>query len=237
MIQPGDRVLTAVSGGKDSMILSWNLSKMMKSFPIPFHADFIHIKTEFSHPGEEEFLQRKFRDWGIPLLSLHREVKSFLPEGKEMNCYFCSSFRRKTLLNHALEEGYNSLALGHHMDDILESLLMNMVYNREISVMVPHLLYEKASLRLIRPLALLSESHVVRAAAMLEIPGKSCRCPHERESRRKEVRRALDLLTRNNPALKKNMYESLSRLKKEFLPQGALDKVIKMTGIESAESL
>ena len=120
-----------------------------------------------------------------------------------MNCFFCASLRRKTLLKYALDKGYDSLALGHHMDDILESLLMNMVYNSELSVMVPHLLYEKGPLRLIRPLSLLSESHIAEAAGKLDLPEKSCRCLYERESRRKEVRQALDLLTGNNSSLKK----------------------------------
>lgn len=225
MIRPGDRILTAVSGGKDSLILAYNLSKMMNSFPIPFICNFIHIKTEFSDPGEEEFLKNCFDSWNQPLIHIELNVMDLLKERKSMSCYWCASLRRKTLLKYALDNNYQSLALGHHMDDILESLLMNMVYNKEISVMVPHLLYETGPVRLIRPLSLLAENHLVEAAVKLEFPEKSCKCPYEKESRRKEVRTALDLLTGNSPLLKKNMFESLNQLKLDFLPQEALKKV------------
>jgi len=228
MFRPGDRVLAAVSGGKDSMVLARDLHRKQKSFPVPFTLDCIHLKTEFTDPGEETRLNALFQEWGIPLISLDLQVEALLKPGKKMSCFWCASLRRKTLLRYALEQGYDVLALGHHMDDILESLLMNMVYNSELSVMVPHLEY-RDDLRLVRPLCLAAEDHVREAAVSMGIPGRSCRCPHEGVSRRKQVRKALDLLTDDSPALKNNMYSSLSRLKLDFLPAGALEKIQKNT--------
>ena len=227
MVRPDDRILTAVSGGKDSMILSYYLNKMMKSFPVPFKADFIHIRTEFSNSDENDFLKSKMEEWDIPLIEIPIHLEEHLKPGKSMSCYHCASIRRKTLLNYAALNRYDSLALGHHMDDILESVLMNMVFNSELSAMVPHLLYENGSLRLIRPLSLLSETHLQEAAEKMHLIRNSCQCPHEGESRRKDMRKALDFMTSANPSLKNNMFHSLSRLKTEFLPQGALKKVYK----------
>ena len=209
------------------MILSYFLNKMMKSFPVPFKADFIHIRSEFSDPDENDFLKRKMEEWGIPLIEIPLILEEHLKSGKKMSCYHCASIRRKTLLRYAVRKGYSSLALGHHMDDILESVLMNMIFNSELSSMVPHLLYENGPLRLIRPLSLLSEKHLREAGGKMELIRESCQCPYEGKSRRKDMRSALDLMTSDNPSLKNNMFNSLSRLKTEFLPPGALKNVYK----------
>jgi len=128
MIEENDKILIAVSGGKDSMTLLYDLMKRRKSFPIHYDIEAVHIKTDFCSCCQKLNLENKFKEWNAVYTIKHVPVLKRLRPGKKMNCYWCSTQRRMELLNFAKGRGCNKIALGHHMDDIIETLLMNICY-------------------------------------------------------------------------------------------------------------
>ena len=124
LIKKGDRVLLALSGGKDSMTMAWFLSSMASSFPENFSVEAVHVTA----PWEEEklplWISRTCKDWHIPLTLLPLDNQKI----KRPGCHSCSRLRRKALLTFGAEKGFNRIALGHHMEDCLTTYLINLVY-------------------------------------------------------------------------------------------------------------
>lgn len=153
LIEDGDKVLIAVSGGKDSSVLLMELASRMGKFLPNCEIGAIHIQSDFADKAPREFLQRMAEQYSqIPFF-----FKDVAVEGRKLNCYWCSTQRRTELIKFARENGYNKIALGHHMDDIVETLLMNMLYKGEFSDMPPMVPYEKYPCSIIRPLCYCEE--------------------------------------------------------------------------------
>ncbi len=219
MIRPGDRILIAASGGKDSTALAYDFSRRVRYSAIPFGIGALHVATEYSDPGTEENLRRLFAEWEVPLgvtrVSLHDRLKP----GRKMNCYWCSTQRRTELINFALREGYNKIALGHHLDDIIETLFMNMTQKSELSTMMPVLAYRKYPITILRPLALLEERQIVQFAVAMGLDRVTCSCSHQDRSRRKKIRTGIEALTGGRGELKRNIFRSMGNVNSEYLPR------------------
>jgi len=132
MIEPGDRILIAVSGGKDSSCLAWDLAQKRAWWDVPFEIVACHISTDlasagFAAPQDDSWISTMMAAWQISYVHLEVPVADRLKPNRRMNCYWCSTQRRTELMRYAQANGFNKLALGHHMDDILETLLMNML--------------------------------------------------------------------------------------------------------------
>lgn len=222
LIREGDRVLIALSGGKDSLALTWLLHRMSHSFPVSFTVHAVHISSEVHPPELAPALDKMMEDWNVPHTILDRKLQSALRPGQEPNCFICARKRREALLKFASEGGFHSIALGHHMDDILQTLIMNMSWQGELAAMPPRLEYEK-DLLLIRPLCLVQEHHIEALVKDMEwhIPAKHC--PYEGESRRKEAAALVEQITSGRDSLKYNMYNSLRNIKRDLLPPALLD--------------
>jgi len=134
-----------------------------------------------------------------------------------MSCYWCSTQRRSELLNYALKYGYNKIALGHHMDDILETFLMNMLEKGNLSTMIPKMQYEKWPVSIIRPLAYVSENRIIEHAKDEGFFGYTCTCNFQENSTRKEARKRLDLLTNGDEKIKERMFSALKNVQPEYL--------------------
>jgi len=217
LIERDEKVLIALSGGKDSLTLCWLLSRMSRSFPIPFSVHALHVRSEVHPPSLGSSLEGLMNQWNIPHTILDSSIKGSLREDQNFNCFVCSRKRRETLLKFALDKGYTAIALGHHMDDLLQTLIMNMAYQGELAAMPPRLHYP-SHLKMIRPLCLVQEHHISRFVKEMEwlVPAKNC--PYEGKSRRMEAEKVIDKMSSGRDSIKYNIYKSLSRINMALLP-------------------
>ncbi len=217
MIAAGDRILIGTSGGKDSTALAYDLAVKRRWWPVPYEIRALHIDTDVGERHEFGGLDSLLAEWGVPLERIVVPVVGRLKSGESMNCYWCSTQRRTELIRYAMAEGFNKIALGHHLDDILETLLMNMLHKGELATMPPILRYAKYPLAVIRPLALCEERQVLAFAEEKGFSGLTCTCGFDGASRRKEVRAKIAALTGGSSELKRNLFSSMSRIKPDYL--------------------
>ncbi len=217
LIENGDRILVAVSGGKDSTVLAWALSAIRSALKLDYALEAIHVKADFPNSFDGEALAANLASWGIPYREVEVPVVARLKEGRKMNCYWCSTQRRTELLKYAIENGFNKIALGHHMDDILETFMMNMLNSGKMLAMPMRLRYAKYPVSLIRPLGYLEEKQIIKYADEVGILKTTCTCDYGANSSRKEMRRRIAELTRDSPDAKRRMMEALASGPKDLL--------------------
>ncbi|MDR1279033.1 MAG: tRNA 2-thiocytidine biosynthesis TtcA family protein [Treponema sp.] len=210
LIEDGDRILIAVSGGKDSTVLAWALSGLRQSIKKNYELGAVHISSDFCACCKKSILAQKLEEWEIPFTDLFVPVIGRLKEGEKMNCYWCSTQRRTELLKYAMEQGYNKIALGHHLDDIIETFFMNLTGKGELSAMPILLKYRKYPVSLIRPLGYIEEQQLIACAGELGILKAACTCPYGARSRRRDVRKALAAITGGSGAIKRRILRALA---------------------------
>ncbi len=217
MIEEGDRILIGTSGGKDSTALAYDLALKRRWWPERYEIAALHIDTDIGERHDFRALDARFAAWGLPLERLFVPVRERLKPGESMNCYWCSTQRRTELIRYAMAKGFNKIALGHHLDDIVETLLMNMLHKAEISTMPPVVRYEKYPLAVIRPLSLCEERQIIAFAEEKGFRSITCSCGFDGASRRREVRAKIAELTGGSSDLKRNLFASMSRVKPGYL--------------------
>jgi tRNA 2-thiocytidine biosynthesis protein TtcA len=217
MISPGDRILAGASGGKDSTALIEYLSQRSKRPDCGFTYRAVYVQSDFSGPIPAE-IKRLFDEWNVPFETVEADVLARLKPGRKMNCWWCSTQRRTELLNYAVKNGYNKLALGHHLDDILETLLMNMMNKGELSAMPPKLSYSEYPVTIIRPLCYVSVETLIAHARENGWAGYTCTCSYQDNSGRKEAREALRSLTGGDEGKKERLFASLKNIDRTYLP-------------------
>jgi len=218
LIRDDDRILIAVSGGKDSTVLAWALSSIRPAVKANYELAAIHISTDFCSCCKKSILSQRLDEWGIPFNDIFVPVIGRLKEGEKMNCYWCSTQRRVELLKYAVENGFNKIALGHHLDDIIETFFMNLCARAEISAM-PILKYRKFPVSLIRPLAYVEERQVIECADAQNILKAACTCPYGINSKRRDMRQRITALTGNSGAVKRRILKALANGKHDFLTE------------------
>jgi len=191
LIADGDRVLIAASGGKDSTVLAWALAAIRPALKCGYELAALHISSDFCACCKKSTLSQQLAGWGIPFTDLFVPVIGRLKEGRKMNCYWCSTQRRTELLNYAVENGFNKIALGHHLDDIIETFFMNMCTAGRLETMPVTLKYRKYPVTLIRPLAYLEEQQIIACAEKQGILKAACTCPFGINSRRRDFRKSI----------------------------------------------
>ena len=217
MIEAGDRILIAASGGKDSTALTEYFAARIQRRHPAFEAAALHIATDIGSEFAPELAER-FKSWGIDLTVKTISVLERLKTGKKMNCWWCSSQRRLELSKYAQEHGFNKIALGHHLDDILETALMNALTKGELTAMPPVLKFDKFPLTFIRPLCLADIPMIVRHAKMQGYISSTCTCSYQDNSGRKTARSRLDKLTDGNYELKRKLFDALRNINTAYLP-------------------
>jgi len=222
LIVEGDRILIAVSGGKDSSVLAWALSAIRPALKIKYELAALHISTDFCACCKKASLCERLDEWGIPFTDLFVPVIGRLKEGKKMNCYWCSTQRRTELLKYAVENGFNKIALGHHLDDIIETFFMNLCSKGTLLAMPVLLKYRKYPVSLIRPLAMLEEKQIIACAAEQNILKNACTCPYGQNSKRRDIRGRIADFTGGKDAgeIKRRILKALGEGQVDYLTDG-----------------
>ena len=223
LIEKDDRILIGASGGKDSTALIKYFADRVRrparegAAATRFEYKALFIKSDFA-PDFPEGIKALFREWGVSFEQLNVNVLERVKPGQKMSCWWCSTQRRTELLNYAIEHGYNKIALGHHMDDILETLLMNMLNRGELASMPPRLKYDNFPITVIRPLCYVSEARLIEEAKAGGYAGFTCTCNYQDNSGRKATRAKLEALTDGDEAKKERLFASMRNIQPLYLP-------------------
>lgn len=217
LIEENDRILIGASGGKDSTLMAYALEMIRPAVKKNYELLALHISNDFSNDCDKAILSQRMTDWNIPFKELYVPVVERLKEGEKMSCYWCSTMRRTELIKYALEHGFNKIALGHHLDDIIETFFMNMMNKGQLSTMPIKLAYKKYPLTLIRPLAYIEERQIIDCANVMNILQSTCTCSYGENSKRKTTRQKIAQLTDNSSNTKRRILQSLSTEFKDLL--------------------
>jgi tRNA 2-thiocytidine biosynthesis protein TtcA len=214
MLKDDDRILVAVSGGKDSLALLSIMKDRQRFVPVRHEIIACHVDMGFEWV-QTDILRDYFESQNIRYVIA--DPSEQWTQDQPLDCFWCSWNRRKTLFKLAGEIGCNKLALGHHMDDIIETVLLNLLFNGEIGTMRPYQELFNGRLTLIRPLAYVEEKDLTRFANQLDLPVIASRCPRSKTSKRRLVKEIIAEVHKHNTNVKKNIFGSLQRIRKEYL--------------------
>src|ERR1700731_243045 len=225
MIADGDRVMVCLSGGKDSYTLLDILVSLRRSAPIRF--ELIAVNLDQKQPGfPAEVLPRYLTELGVPFHIIEQNtysvVKRVIPDGKTM-CGLCSRLRRGALYRYAAENGITKIALGHHRDDIVETLFLNMFFGGRLKAMPPKLLSENRRHIVIRPLSYVAEASIARYAAARAFPIIPCTlCGSQTNMQRLMVKNMLGEWEQKFPGRIESIFTSICNVAGSQLADPAL---------------
>ncbi len=225
MIAEGDRVMVCLSGGKDSYTLLDILLSLQRSAPVRF--DLIAVNLDQKQPDfPPQVLPEYLTALGVPFHVIEQDtysvVKRLIPEGRTM-CSLCSRMRRGALYRYAAENGISKIALGHHRDDIVETLFLNLFHGGRLKAMPPKLLSEDGRHVVIRPLAYVAEREIERYARAREFPIIPCRlCGSQDNLQRVAIKRMLQEWEREQPGRTESIFSALGNVSSSHLADPAL---------------
>ena len=220
MIEAGDRVLVCLSGGKDSYTLLDMLLSMQRSAPVDF--ELMALNLDQKQPGfPEHVLPEYLSELGVPFHILEQDtysvVKRVIPEGKTM-CSLCSRLRRGSIYTFAEEHGFTKIALGHHREDIIETLFLNMFHGAKLKTMPPKLLSDDNKHVVIRPLAYCREQDIEKYSAARQHPIIPCNlCGSQSHLQRVAVKKMLQEWDQQFPGRLENIFGSLQSVVRSHL--------------------
>lgn len=212
MIQKRDRVMVCLSGGKDSFTLLRLLNRLRLEWHN--HFEIFSYTLDQSQPGWEDshlraYLEEQRIPYEIETRDTYSVVKEKIPEGKTY-CSLCSRLRRGNIYRYAEENGFNKVALGHHRDDLIQSLLMSILYSGQIRSMPPKLLSDNKKNVIIRPMVFCQENDIEEYAKFQNFPIIPCNlCGSQQNLARVRVKKLIDQLAQENPKVPSNMLHAL----------------------------
>ena len=231
LLEDGDHVLIGLSGGKDSLLLTELLGRRAKIYKPRFSVTALHVRVkERDYQTDLSYLESFCAEAGVPLLVRDTEIgeapanaqssnlQIFKSSNRKSPCFLCSWYRRKTLFRVAQELGCNKIAFGHHRDDVLQTLLMNLIYQGAFASMPPMLRLEKMPIRIIRPLCLIDEADIAAYANERDYRKQTKRCPFEHVSSRTQVRQLLNDIKTLNPEAPDSLFAAMTNIKPDYLP-------------------
>jgi tRNA(Ile)-lysidine synthase TilS/MesJ len=226
LIEDGDKILVGLSGGKDSLALVELLGKRARIFKPRFSVIAVHVVMKnIPYQSDLEYLKSHAAAYDVPLIVFET---SFDPttDTRKSPCFLCSWNRRKALFAVAKENGCNKIALGHHMDDILETLLMNMTYQGAFSTMPPKLVMRKFDMTIIRPMCLIHESDLLELAKIRSYKKQVKNCPYESGSSRSDMKGVLKQLESMNPEARYSLWGSMTNIQTDLLPDAMKESIL-----------
>ena len=198
LIEDGDHILVGLSGGKDSLALVELLGARSKIYKPRFSVTALHVRVkERDYHSDLSYLESFCAEAGVPFIVRDVEIGEprdlTISTSRQLDnpCFLCSWYRRKTLFNVAQEIGCNKIALGHHRDDLIETMLMNLIYQGTFATMPPMLQLDKMPLRIIRPLCLIDEALLIAHAEEKAYEKQTVLCPYEHVSSREKAKELL----------------------------------------------
>lgn len=218
MIEDGDRILVALSGGKDSLTMLWILDERLRRIPIKYDLIAVHIDPGFDGGFSEDLaVYAQQQGYRCRIERTDYGIQGHSPENRENPCFLCSRLRRKRLFEIAKELGCNKIALGHNKDDLIETLFLNIFYAGEISTMVPTQSFFGGEYTVIRPLALAEKALINRFSRKESFPDFVNPCPSAGKTRRQDVKEMLEKLYRSNRKIKGNIFRALRHVNPDYL--------------------
>ena len=213
MVEDGDRVMVCLSGGKDSYTMLDILRQLQVKAPVRFELVAVHLDQK-QPDYDARILPEYLRSIGMPFQIIEQDtysvVKRVVPEGKTM-CGLCSRLRRGALYAHAERHGFTRIALGHHRDDLVETLFLNMFHHSTLKAMPPKLLSDDGKHVVIRPLAYCNESDVAAYAGLKGFPIMPCNlCGSQQTLQRKVIKQMLQEWERRFPGRIESVFRSLT---------------------------
>ena len=219
LIEEGDKILIGLSGGKDSLALVELLARRARIYKPRFSVVAAHVVMKnIAYESDTDYLRRYAESWGVPLVVYETEFDAST-DTRKSPCFLCSWNRRKALFTVAKEQGCNKIALGHHMDDILETLLMNITFQGAFGTMPPRLVMKKFDMTIIRPMCLVHESDLEELASARGFRKQVKNCPYEHDSHRSSMKDVLKQLEAMNPEARYSLWGSKSNVQDELLPR------------------
>jgi len=233
LIEEGDRVMVCLSGGKDSFTLLDILMSLQKSAPV--HFDLVAVNMDQKQPGFPEHILPAYLDkldieYHIIEKDTYSVVKSVIPEGKT-TCGLCSRLRRGTLYGFADEIGCNKIALGHHRDDIIETMFLNMFHGGKLKAMPPKLVSDDGKNMVIRPLAYAREKDIAEFAELKGYPIIPCNlCGSQENLQRAAIKEMLQDWDKRFPGRIETMFKAMCNVVPSHL---ADEKLFDFKGLET----
>lgn len=216
LIQPGDKIAVCISGGKDSMILAKCIQELHRHSNIPFEAVYICMDPGYREDNKN-LLKENIDILNIPVEIFNSDIFDIVNVAGGSPCYLCARMRRGALYAKAKSLGCNKIALGHHFNDVIETVLMSMMYSSEIKTMLPKLRSSNfEGLELIRPLYKVKEKDIISWANYNELRFLQCACrftedseKYEGLSKRREIKQLIADIKKTNPAVDDNIFRSI----------------------------
>lgn len=217
LLEDGDRILVALSGGKDSLMLLRLLAARSRIHRPAIHIEAAHVVMDgIPYQSDHDYLRQFCNELSVELHILHSHLDGnnnlSQPESKrKTRCQGCAQNRRRTLFHFAVESGFNKVALGHHQDDILTTYLMNLTFEGSASSMMPSLQLEHFPLTIIRPLCLVHEADIKEIAKIYGFHKQKTACPFEQVTRRKTMNDVFHQLQSINPEARYSLWQALMK--------------------------
>ncbi len=216
LINEGDKIAVCISGGKDSVLMAKCLQELQRHSEVPFSLEFIVMDPGYN-PENRALIEENAKKLNIPITVFDSNIFEVVTVAGGSPCYLCARMRRGFLYAKAKELGCNKIALGHHFDDAIETLLMSMMYSSEIKTMLPKLKSTNfENMELIRPLYKVKERDIISWANYNNLHFLRCACHFTAESehnedlsKRKEVKKIIADLRKLNPVVDDNIFRSM----------------------------
>ena len=223
LVEEGDRIAVCISGGKDSMLMAKLFQELKRHNKFPFDLEFVCMDPSYA-PQNREIIERNAQLMGIPIRFFETQIFDAVYNVDKSPCYLCARMRRGYLYRKAQELGCNKIALGHHYDDVIETILMGMLYSGQYQDMMPKLRSTNfEGLELIRPMYLIREDtikawrdyndlHFLQCACRFTDTCTTCRTDGTSVSKRMETKRLIAKLKETNPQVEKNIFRSMENV-------------------------
>ena len=225
LIREGDNIAVCISGGKDSMLLAKCMQEILKHGKMEFGLKFLVMDPGY-HPANRQLIEENARLLGIPITIFESDIFETVVDAGGSPCYLCARMRRGNLYANARDLGCNKIALGHHFDDVIETILMSMLYGAQVNTMMPKLHSTNfEGMELIRPLYLVKEQDILAWKDYNQLRFLQCACRFTEKiaqekameedvhtSKRQEMKELINRFRQINPHIETNIFKSVENV-------------------------